>query len=228
MASRRQWSFSNPGRIAYDPSTSTLWIGQTPRGRNFTCNVIHQDLNGKSPSGTITDAAMPQAIQIHNDGGAWHVYIADNGPDQNVKIFDTSGGVHISTFGATGGHLSSTPGVYAANKLVRPLGIGFDSSNNFYVAGGQASMPGSTGQSQVNTHVRAFNSRGSLLWGLLGDVYIETAVMDPGTDGQDMYTAFNHDKIDCSQLTLGVGGGGTECSHYATTYDPWAYGGGDY
>lgn len=222
MALARSWSFTNPRKIAYDPSTNTLWISQSAAGGySLVGPVLHEDINGNSLSGSITDVGVPEAIAAHNS----QIWIADDGADQDVKIYANGGGAHVSTFGDAGGYLSGTPGVWTPTKLVRPRGLGFDSAGNIYVMGGNGYAAGVIGQEQPTGDLREYGATGTLLWDLIGDMYTETAAIDQSTDGQDLYTKYSHEKMDYTKLTTGTGGGGTEWTQYGTTIDPFTYSG---
>lgn len=230
---KRSWSFSNPRRVAYDPSTGTLWISQGTTIRPnqvFRGNIYNQSITGVDQNHTITTVTKPTSLTMHNDGASgWHLYVADDGPDQQIKIFNTSG-VQTGTFGVQGGYLANTeggPGVIAADKLIRPNGIGFDSSNNIYVLGGAASLDAQT-QGYAggywaltwSTDLREYDSAGTLLWEISAPGgFDDVAVPDATTDGQDFYSLTNHYKFDYNKLTTGSGGGGQEWSWYSSTMD---------
>jgi len=211
MALKRHFAFTNPRRLAYDVNTNTLWISQGGANSSFAGNVYHFDVNGNQLSGTITNVAVPHALAIQP--GTGYLWVADYGPDQNLKIYNNAG-QQVGTFGVQGGIYSGTPGLLASNKLFYPVGIGFDASSNIYTVGIGA---------HFQSDLRAFNSSGNKLWGLQGFGYVDTGAPDPATDGQDVYTTFEHYKMNYSNLTTGAGGGGTEQTWYATTVDPLKY-----
>lgn len=225
MAFKRSWSFTTPRRIAYDPNTTSLWISQgtdTQPNQLFVGNIYHEDINGNQLSGTITSVARPTALVMQ---GAT-LWVGDDGPDQQIKEFNSSG-IQVGTFGVQGGYLSGTPGVVAANKLFRPNGVGFDSSNNIYVLGAGSSLDGMIGVQYSLTwsnDIREYDSGGALLSDISAPgSFDDNAVADSATDGEDFYSALNHYKFNYGNLTTGSGGGGKEWSWYSHTMDPFTY-----
>jgi hypothetical protein len=229
MQPARSWNFAHPRRIAYDPHTDSLWIGQGGANvGNFVGSVCRYSTSGASLSTCISGVGIPMALAMNGS----ELWVADAGPDQNIKRFNTSGTL-VGTFGAAGGYLSGTPGVHAEGKLFMPNGLGFDSNGNVYVSSGVYAgnydkdlTVGANGQSPLNGMVGAlyeYDSAGSLLWHLGGRSFVNGVAIDAATDGQDLYTTVDHIKMDYSRLSVGAGGGGTEWSWYSTTIDPVHY-----
>ncbi len=216
MTLKRSFSVTSPGRIAYDPNTSTLWVvsGGT--------TINHYDLNGNALSGTITSASDPLGLAIQP--GTGYLWVADSGSDQNIKEFNSSG-TPVTTFGQTGGAYSSVEGgvgVIAPDKLWFPHGVGFDSSGDFYVLGG---IPGGR-DSITNGHmddIRKFDSSGAELWADQGMGFVQAAAIDTSTDGQDLYVDDAHFKMNYANLKTGASGGGTEQTYYSVNVDPFLY-----
>lgn len=222
---KRLWSFPHPRRIAYDPATNTLWISQGTSiqpNQKFQGSIYHEDINGNLLTGTIADVARPSALTVYNG----KLYVADDGPDQQIKIY-TNKGTHAMpyTFGAQHGYLGGAPGIVTATKLVRPNGIGFDSSGSIYILGSAPSLDdGLREWLNWTTDIRKYASSGSLVWQLASPgSFDDNAVADATTDGQDLYSAMNHYKFDYEKLTTGDGNGGKEWSWYSQTLDPFTY-----
>jgi hypothetical protein len=96
--------------------------------------------------------------------------VCDDGPDQQVKIFDITGPEPklVRTFGQKGGISSGIPGQSAPSKLYALRGAGLDASGNLYVALGFNGAP-------VGTLVlRSFGPDGQLRWELANHAFIDT------------------------------------------------------
>ncbi len=141
------------------------------------------------------------------------IWVADAGPDQQIKKF-YSDGTSAGSFGTLGGILSGTKGrVDAARlKLNNPVGVGVDSSGNIYVAG-----DGGAGVAAGGAEFRKFNSSGILQWERVGLEFVEVVDADPGTDGKDLYSRDQHYGMDYSKST------GLEWSYKGMTLDRFTY-----
>lgn len=192
----------------------SLWIVQDGDGGSNAPKVLHYSNTGTALSGTITGIGAPRGIAIDNTG---KIYVTDTGVDQNVKIY-TSAGAPSGTFGVLNGVYSGTRGEIAPTKLNNPVGVGVDTSGNIWVAcngprTAWADLAGGTGAT-----LRKYTlSSSALQWERFGLEYVDCASADPGTDGVDVYTKFNHYVMDYSKPP------GQGWTYKGMTIDPFTY-----
>ena len=62
------------------------------------------------------------------------LYVADDGPAQQILVFRASGGRPIRTIGHRGGIYSGVPGTFGDLKFNQISGLGLDAAGNLYVA----------------------------------------------------------------------------------------------
>jgi hypothetical protein len=182
MTLLRTFPFNSPGKIAVD-TAGNLWIVQTT-----TNTIFHYSSAGSQLSGAITDAGVPTALAIDNQG---RLMVGDSGPRQQVLFYNiNSGGTPgiVATLGVAGGIYSGIRGEVGDLKLASPVGVGADANGNFYVASGIA-----------GTDIRKFSPAGTMLWRRIGLVFVDAAVADPASDAQDVYTAKEHFVLDYSK-----------------------------
>jgi regulation of enolase protein 1 (concanavalin A-like superfamily) len=209
----RSFAVPRARNLAVAPDGS-LWIVQDGDGGSNAPKVLHYSNTGTPLSGTITGIASPRGIAIDNAG---KIYVTDTGVDQNVKIY-TSTGAPSGTFGALNGVYGGTRGEIAPTKLNNPVGVGVDNSGNIWVAcngprTAWADLAGGTGAA-----LRKYTISGSALqWERLGLEYVDCASADPGTDGVDVYTKFNHYVMDYSKPP------GQGWTHKGMTIDQFTY-----
>lgn len=151
-------------------------------------SVTRQGSNTKLPG-----AGRPIALALANDG---KIIVTDNGPDQQVKFYDVTNPdnpVLSSRFGVQGGYLASTPvGKLDTLNFAGLRGCGMDAAGNIYVAG---MHPGAGSGSWISAH----KPDGTVLWRMIGETFLQTAAVDPKTDGVDLYSGSLHYKMDYSK-----------------------------
>ena len=78
-------------------------------------------------------ASRPVALWIDRET---HLLAADNGPDQDIKIFSDLNTTPklAGTFGEKGGVFKGTPGLYGPKRFYGISGIGTDAAGNFYIS----------------------------------------------------------------------------------------------
>lgn len=193
MTQLRSWALSNPGRICMG-SSGSLWV--------VTGSAIkHYDKNGNYLGQQITDVGKPMGICV---GGGNKLYAADDGSDQNIKIYtniDTSPS-RTSTLGVVGGALSgagSTIGTVGALRFVHPQAVGIDGNGNIYVAQRQGTQDsGATGSSVLES----YTSGGSRNWVLNGLHWTVACDFDPGSE-TDIFSPAQHIKVNYGNTTPG-------------------------
>lgn len=168
------------------------------------------DCDGHDPLRSVVD---PTALAFDNAG---NLLVADNGPDQNVKIFamDAAAPVLLRTFGDSGGVFAGpVPGAAGDRRFWGIRGLGVDSEGNVYV--GNTGIPM---QTMGGTDVRVFSGRdSSLLWQVQGLSFVNTADADPDSDVKSVFLNAKRFVMDWSQPP------GKSWRLAATTLDPFRY-----
>ncbi len=160
----------------------------------------------------ISSVEDPTAVSFDLQGRLW---IADNGPDQNVKIYDVSGTgtpVQVGAFGEKGGVFAGpVPGRWGEKRFWGPIGIGHDSLGNVYVGG--------TGMSSLmmgGTDLRAFDATGKMLW-MVNATFTNTGDAEPSSDGTSIQLNAKRYVMDYTKPP------GQSWSFAAVTLDPFRY-----
>jgi len=188
---------------------------------NFSYAEFHLDpppTDATGPYVSLSDGRSihavvdPTAVDFDLTGRLW---IADNGPDQNIKIFDLSKSltVPVATFGETGGvYAGATPGRTGDFRFWGPRGIAHDDQGHIYI--GCAGMP----CLQVGgTDLRMFSADGqTMLWQALGG-FVQTADADPASLGTEMYMNGKHATMDYTKAP------GKSWKWSGVTLDPFRY-----
>lgn len=200
-----------PGPLAFDSFSKSVWAVQTTTGQ-----ITHYAETGSVLPEKITSIQSPTALAVNNRG--W-LMVADNGPDQNVKIFNSieTSPVYYKSVGVKGGEFGTTPGVIGPTRFGGLTGVGTDANGNTYITMNGNGPIMVNGVAPMGTNIRAFNSAGTLTWRLFNNEFVSTGVIDPMTDGADVYTENVHYKLD---LTKPVG---QEAVDYAITQNPLKY-----
>jgi len=174
---------------------------------------INAPFVGCSTGDTIRSVIDPSALAFDMQG---RLLIADNGPDQNVKIFDLSGTIPqlVRTFGDSGGVFAGPiPGKAGIRRFWGIRGLGVDSLGNVYV--GNTGIPM---QTMGGTDIRVFSGAdSSLLWQVQGLSFVNSADADPATDGKDLYLNAKHFTMDYTQIP------GQSWKLAGVTLDPFKY-----
>lgn len=169
----------------------------------------------------------PSALAFDNAG---NLLVADNGPDQDIKIFAPGNpSKPIRTFGDKGGvFVRSTkgdstwlPGQAGSRRFWGIRGIAVDSLGNIYV--GNTGLPM---QTMGGTDIRAFKLQRNaftgyddtvLAWQQQGLAFVNAADADPATDGRDVYLNAKKFRMDYTKAP------GKSWALTAVTLDPFKY-----
>jgi hypothetical protein len=162
---------------------------------DFTLTDTHHDERDFIPKGILCDGKavafpglyQPTALAMARDG---LLIVADSqtGPRQQVLYYnvdDPTSPKLVKAFGDYGGIASGAPGVVTPTKFWGIRGVGEDAAGNLYVA-----------MSEMGTVLRKFSPDGKLVWELYGHFFVDVAVADPATDGDDVWAAQEHYKMD--------------------------------
>ena len=183
---KRGWSVTGPGAIAVEPGGANIWVAQQSTGKVTR-------FSSAGVQGTVIQmaaTARPSALNINASAQLW---IGDQGPDMNIKIYTNLTGTPIlnSTYGVQGGYLSTVGGIKGqtgAKRFTRVVGIGSDSSGNVYVLNNPWGGTWDLGRNG-KTDLHCYSSTGSLTWTAQALNFEGCAAADPGTDGADLYSA---------------------------------------
>lgn len=160
----------------------------------------------------ITSVAYATSVAFDDTGRLW---VADNGPDQNFKIFNVpaSGApTQVATFGETGGVFAGPiKGRTGEKRFWGPRGVGFGDNGEIIV--GTSGIPG---QVQGGTDVRAFDKNGNFLWDVKG-IFMHAPDIDPTSNGTQIYTAAQRFEMDYSKAP------GKSWKQAAVTLDPFRF-----
>lgn len=163
----------------------------------------------------IRSISDPSAIAIDNQ---CRLMVADNGPDQNIKVFDVSGsGIPqlIQTIGDKGGALSGPiPGRIEPLKFWGIRGIGTDSIGNLWVA--NSGFPSQVGG---GTDLRHFDTNLNMDCQLLGLAFVQSMDADP-LNPTHIYSSGERYEID---YDAPVGDLQAHWKYAAQTLDPFTY-----
>ena len=160
----------------------------------------------------ITTVVDPTAVDFATDGRLW---VADNGPDQNFKIFDVSGtGAprQVGTFGETGGVFAGpVSGRTGDKRFWGPRAVAHDTQGNTYLGcvGMRMEMMG-------GTDIRCFDASGTLRWKSMG-TFTDSGDALPGSDGQAIYLNAKTYAMDYTKPP------GQSWTHSAVTLDPFRF-----
>lgn len=169
---------------------------------------------------TIRSVVDPSAIAFDTAG---LLLVADNGPDQNVKIFSlVKPAKLLRTFGDSGGVFAASkpgssasfiPGQASPRRFWGIRGLGVDSLDNLYVG-----CTGIPEQTMGGTDIRVFSGKdSSLMWQVQGLSFVNSADADPASNGKDLYLNAKHFKMDYTKAP------GKSWSLFGVTLDPFRF-----
>jgi len=206
MAQIGEFEVPRVGPITCAPDGS-LWVIQQAAGAN-AAQMAHYSATGERLPQVLTGVAMPSALAFNARA---QLLVADNSPDQQIKIFDLPACRQISTFGAKGGIFSGIKGQVGPQRLNGPVGVGGDAAGNIYVA--CKGRPDGNGSGLV---LQSYKPDGAMNWELLGLEFVDNADVDPAAD-TNVYTKDEHFVMDYHQPR------GQEWSYRGYTIDRFAY-----
>lgn len=165
---------------------------------------------------TIRSVEDPTAVAFDLAG---RLLVADNGPDQNIKIFDVSvpgRPRRVATFGDSLGVFGGpVRGRTGARRFWGPRGVGVDSLGRLFV--GCTGMPMQVGG---GTDIRCFSGltdSDTLVWQVQCEAFVNTVDADPDSGGTSLQKNSTRFHMDWSQPP------GRSWSFAAVTTDPFRY-----
>ena len=203
----RDISVEGPGALAVDAG-GNIWVAQQSMGA-----VIQFSPTGEREN-TIQLPVKAQPSSLYFDSFSGQLWIGDEGPDMNIKIYDVSGAPYAAgTFGVQGGFLNTVTGIKGQvgdRRFTRVTGIGRDSARNLYVLNNPWGGSWDLGRNG-GTDIHAYDGTGILRWQLQSVNFEGNAAPDPATDGAIFYGGMN--------IYSGTLGG----TFIANTIDPITY-----
>ncbi len=209
--------------LAHPQELSDDQQGREDQGISIAAYPDNQPYVALSDGRTITTIAYPTSVAFDRDGYLW---VADNGPDQNFKIFSvpaTGAPTVVATFGETGGVFAGpVSGRAGPLRFWGPRGVGFGDHGEIIV--GCSGIPG---QVQGGTDVRWFmpTDTSSLAQRLATatlqhqarGMFLHVGDFAPGTDGTELHTESVRYTMDYSKKP------GESWAFSAVTLDPFRY-----
>lgn len=186
---KRAFPIEAPADLAFDPQ-GRLWVLQKALKR-----VVRYSVDGNKEI-TLSNCGQPHGITVGQDG---KLYVADAGPDSQIKIFAEKQGRmrQVGTLGAKGGIHSGVPGQVASDKLNHPQDVAVDAKGNIYVGCGMYRTYPS--HQSTGGEFRAFTPDGKLLWEKYGLEFVDTGDFDPA-DSSVVYTQDARYEIDFNAI----------------------------
>lgn len=222
MKNVAEWTVDDVGPLAAAPDGS-VWAVSKARGIR-PARLLHFALGDRAKllgdSTTLPAGVEPAALCVDAGGNLW---IADNGPDQNVKVLGSRKGSSrgsriepltiVRSFGVKGGVLAGpVPGRVGERRFHDLSGIGVDAAGNIYVASGF----GAAGDG-VGTELECYAASGKRLWRLLGLCFVDEAGSDP-RDHTQLFTKTKRFVLDLNRTQPG-----SEWSYAGYTLDRFRY-----
>lgn len=188
---------ADPGSLCLEPDG--LWAIQE-EGSNRPPAVLKLDRKDGKELGRIAprEPWLPVDLAVATDREGSLLYVADNGPDQQVKVFDVSKvgtSRQVRAIGVKGGVWADSSGRHAPDRFLGLTAVGLDDDGNLYVG-----MHGKSGRKMRPappswySALRSFDRAGSPRWEMacLG---VDNATLDPDDDSV-VYTSFHRLRVD--------------------------------
>jgi hypothetical protein len=210
-----------PNSLEANDCSGNTWTVINPYLRFTVGNVAPVPTGDLAPYILCSDGreiraiADPSAIAVDHK---CRLMVADNGPDQNIKIFDisnTGSPFIVDTIGVQGGTLAgSVPGTIEPLKFWGIRGIGTDSVGNLWVA--NSGFPSQVGG---GTDLRHFDTLLQMNCQMLDLNFVVSMDADPN-DPTQIYSSGEHLQID---YDLPAGDLQAHWKYKAQTLDPFKY-----
>lgn len=182
---RRDWAVASPGALAAEPDGRHVWVAERDGS-----SVRRFDAEGRPGAVIRMDArSRPGALHVSAAGELW---IGDQGPDQNLKVYADLGGVPrlAREFGERGGHLAGPGpgrGLIGPLRFTRIMGVGLDAQGRVHVLCNPWGGTWDLGRDGA-TDLRCFSPEGRPLWTARSLNFEGNAAPDPLTDGARFYS----------------------------------------
>jgi len=195
----RKFALEKPGMLAADKK-GHLWAVQVlaPQRKVLCLNREDGKVLGELPT---LKGWEPNALCVDKQN---RLYVADNGPDQNIKIYELNGaqGKLLRTFGEKGGVYAGTPGLIGPLRFNGPTGVGVDDAGNIVVSqNGRGSLfdkPSKYADPGYCTVLESYKPDGTRNWVRLGLTFCDNGDLDPESEN-DLYVSSHHYVMDWSK-----------------------------
>lgn len=195
MALLHSWRVERPGALAVN-SKGELWVVQAAGPAEPNAHLLHLSVDGrKMPDGfELPKEVKPGGICLDAAG---RLFLTDRGVAQQIYVYDTHNvppllthtiGVHGGIFAGKGGEI----GRDGPLRFNDPVGVGVDGTGNLYVCSSGSVAGGGTILESYDEDIKR-------LWRLEGLAFIDTADVDPASDGVNVYTKDKHFVMDFSK-----------------------------
>lgn len=204
LAAGQQSTFPAPRArgLAVD-GDGDIWVLEQGDGTHQP-QIVRFTPSGHPTGQVITTVTDPTAIAVDTSaGGVGRLLVADDGPDQDIKIFTGLSGkpVMSATFGVKGGvNAGPVRGVIGPDRLNGPNAVAVDAAGNIYVVSDGTPSFAVQGYGQ-GADLESFRPNGQLRWQAYGQKYNTTATGLDASTGVDLYSAFDHFRLDLSRPT---------------------------
>jgi hypothetical protein len=205
------WPCAHSRQIACGPDDS-LWVIEVPTN-DKPPRIIRFGSDGELLPQIIAAVAAPTALAFDRQG---RLLVADNGPDQQIKIYDQLDAKPrlIGTFGVRGGVFADPRGQIGPQRFNGLAGVGADAAGNLYVA-----CKGLGLGSQCVT-IESYTPAGKPNWRLEGLLFVDIGDVDSTSDGKTYYS-----REEVLALDYEKSGPGTEWRYARFHRDPQRYAG---
>jgi hypothetical protein len=218
-----------PGALAVDQN-GTIYVAQFEDLWNQPQNRLSTDRHkvlrfsaDRQPLRPIVlgEDSRPVALHIDKDG---RLLVADNGPEQNIKIYSTGEPPALTAeFGTKFGAYSPPVGIHGPLRFNGLCGIGTDAQGNVYVACNGQGPAREVGNKTWNdtgftgTVIESYTPQGQRRWVCYGLLFCDVADVDPATDGRDIFSAKQRYVMDYSKPP------GQQWTHQGVLINPFKY-----
>lgn len=169
---RRTWDVPRCRQLAADPA-GTIWAIQAGT-TNARPAVLHFTSAGQPLPQRIENLVEPSALTVDVQG---RLLVAENGPDQQVRIYDVSAAPKlVGTFGVKGGVFAEPRGAMGPDRLYGITALACDPAGNLYV--------NCNGWDWSGSDLRCFGPDGALKWQLQGLFFVDSVDADPADETQ--------------------------------------------
>lgn len=229
MQKLREWSVSEPGKLAIDTDGQTIWVIQASHSRPpADLQRLRDPMEVRSysrdghPGIALPLPAGTDPTDVTVDGRG-RILVTDNGPRQQILTFShNANGVRwTGTIGEAGGIFGAplprgTPGPLRFNGLT---GVGVDALGNVYVSNNGAGLrPARAKGTVLESYSPALQTR----WRRYGLLFVDGADVDPG-EPNTVFSGYLKFDIAGSNAEDKVADSATDATEDKAAADGWRY-----
>jgi hypothetical protein len=172
------------------------WAQLSSQQLSGLARIIRFSPDGEQLPQVIEAVDLPTGLAFDPQG---RLLVADNGPDQQIRIFDVSGvaPTQVTTFGEQGGIYAGVRGRIEPLKFNGLQGVGSDAQGNIYVVGNGFGGNGS------GLTLESYTATGERNWALHGLEFVDVGDFDRANDGQNIFTPYERFAIDYTKSEPG-------------------------